>query len=305
MQLTSIDSVAHVETLNGPDADPSAPYDLLIEVPHGADERAHYDALASRMKSALPADLQVFFHVNTDIGAWDYGRRAAELVLASHSTARALLVRCLVPRTFVDTNRELVARDDLARGGLTGAMPPYITDPSDHALLNAMHTEYVNLIDAAYEAVCGGHGMALSPHTYGPYLLPIERIDEHIVEALRAAHAPAILPTLKVRAEIDLLTDTKDGARLADPTLTEAIAENLTGAGFEVARNASYCLLPGSQTHRQSVRYPGRVFCLEARRDLLVETYAPLDAMRVDPNEIERLAAPIATAMGAWLERRA
>ena len=304
MQLSSIESVAHVEVLSGAEADHDAPFDLLVEVPHGADERAHYDALFARMKSALPKDLQVFFHVNTDIGAWDYGRRVAELVIATAPRTRALLIRCLVPRTFVDSNRELVARDDLAKGGLTGATPPYITHPDDHALLNGMHTEYVALIDAAYAAVCGGQGIALTPHTYGPYLLPIERIDEHIVEALRAAHAPAVVPTLKVRAEIDLLTDTKDGERLADPALTEAVAENLTAAHFEVARNASYCLLPGSQTHRQSVRYPGRVFCLEARRDLLVETYAPLDAMRLDPSKIERLAAPIATAIRAWLAGR-
>jgi len=304
MQLSSIESVAYVEVLNGDESDRAAPFDLLIEVPHGADERAHYDALFARMKSVLPADLQVFFHVNTDIGAWDYGRRVAELVLAARPNARALLVRCLVPRTFVDTNRELVAQDLLATGGLTGATPPYILDTGDHALLNAMHTEYVTLIDAAYASVCSGTGMALSPHTYGPYLLPIERIDEHIVEALRAAHAPEVLPTLKVRAEIDLLTDTKEGERLADPVLTETIAQNLTSSGFEVARNASYCLLPGSQTHRQSVRYPGRVFCLEARRDLLVENYAPLDAMHIDPSKIERLAIPIATAIGSWLERR-
>lgn len=304
MQLSSIESVAHVEMMSGPEADLDGPFDLLIEVPHGADERSHYDALFARMKSALPADLQVFFHVNTDIGAWDYGRKVAELVIAKAPRTRALLIRCLVPRTFVDTNRELVAQDDLAKGGLTGATPPYIVDAEDHALLNAMHTEYVALIDAAYAAVCGGQGMALTPHTYGPYLLPIERIDAHIVEALRAAHAPATLPTLKVRAEIDLLTDTKEGERLSDPALTEAIAENLTTAHFEVARNASYCLLPGSQTHRQSVRYPGRVFCLEARRDLLVETYDPLDAMRVDPTKIERLAQPIAQAIGAWLAGR-
>jgi hypothetical protein len=304
MQLSSIESVAHVEVMNGADADTNAPFDLLIEVPHGADERTHYDALFARMKSALPKDLQVFFHVNTDIGAWDYGRKVAELVLAAAPRTRALLIRCLVPRTFVDTNRTLVARDDLAKGGLTGATPPYITDPADHALLNTLHTEYVNLIDAAYASICGAGGMALSPHTYGPYLLPIERIDEHIVDALRAAHEPAMVSTLKVRAEIDLLTDTKEGERLADPVLTDAIAQNLEGAGFQVARNASYCLLPGSQTHRQSVRYPGRVFCLEARRDLLVETYAPLDAMHIDPNEIERLAQPIAVAIHGWLARR-
>ncbi len=304
MSLRSIESVAHVEIAEGSAADPSAPFDLLIEVPHGADERAHYDALAARMKSALPEDLHVFFHVNTDIGAWDYGRRVAAIVTERAPSARVLLVRCLVPRTFVDTNREIVAEDQLGKGGLTGATPPYVVHDDDHALLGELHGAYVALIDAAYESVCGARGMALSPHTYGPYLLPIERIDEHIVEALRAAHAPAMLPTLKVRAEIDLLTDTKEGTRLADAALIEDVAARLSEAGFSVARNESYCLLPGSQTYRQSSRYPDRVFCLEVRRDLLVETYAPTDAMRVDPNKIERLAQPLATAVLGWLGSR-
>lgn len=300
----SIEGVASVETLSGTAADPSQPPELLVEVPHGADERAHYDLLRSRLRSALPEHLEYFFHTNTDIGAWDYGRRVAEAVLAARPTARAMIVRCLVPRTFVDANRELTAQDELKAGGLTGAIAPYIDHPDDLSLLHGLHARYVALIDAAYQQVCGRGGMALTPHTYGPYVLPIAKIDADIVRNLEKAHAPETLPSLAVRPEIDLLTDTKENERLADPQLTDEVATGLREAGFRVAMNEAYRLVPGSQTYRVSRRFPQQVFCLEVRRDLLVEQYTPFAPMRVDPERSAAVARPLARAITRWLERR-
>ena len=68
--------VVDVEIVRGARARPDAPPDLLVEVPHGADRRAHYDALRARLRGDLPADLHAFFHVNTDVGAWQLGRRS-------------------------------------------------------------------------------------------------------------------------------------------------------------------------------------------------------------------------------------
>lgn len=294
----SIEGVAEVETMGE-----AGPPDLLVEVPHGADQRTHYDALAAQMKSALPADLFKFFHANTDIGAWAYGRAVAEQVLAARPGRRALLVRCLIPRTLIDANREVAAADSLATGGLTGAVPPYVDHPDDLRLLHSLHARYVALIDSAYDAACAD-GMALSPHTYGPYLLPIAKIDHQIVEHLVAAHAPDVLPTLGVRAEVDLLTDTAEGQQLSDLTLTDEVESGLRGAGLEVVRNGSYRLLPGSQTFRQSARHPGRVLCLEVRRDRLVERYTALEPMTLDASSVERVARPIASAIDGWLTAR-
>jgi hypothetical protein len=297
MELCSIPGVVHVEVLRGPRAARGAPPDLLVEVPHGADERDHYDALHAQLHSPLPARLHGFFHANTDIGAWAYGRRAASRLVEARPETSALVVRCLVPRTFVDTNRELATADDLARGGLTAAMPPYVTDARDQALLNRLHGDYVGVIEAAYEQTCGAGGLALSPHTYGPYVLPIAKIDDTIVTQLEAAHAPGTIETLPVRPEIDLLADTKEGECLADPALVLDVQRRLEDVGYSVARSRTYQLLPGSQTHRLSRRYPGRVLCLEVRRDLLVRQYTALTEMEVDPAEVERLAAPLAAAL--------
>jgi predicted N-formylglutamate amidohydrolase len=294
----SIEGVAQVETMGDP-----GPPDLLVEVPHGADERSHFDALAGRMTGALPADLFKFFHANTDIGAWAYGRAVAERVMAARPSRRVLLVRCLIPRTLIDANREVAAPDALATGGLTGAVPPYVEDERDLRLLHGLHARYVELIDAAYDAACHT-GMALSPHTYGPYVLPIAKIDHRIVESLIAAHAPDVLPTLGVRAEVDLLTDTAEGEQLSDPGLTDAVEAGLSAAGLAVVRNGSYRLLPGSQTYRQSARHRGRVLCLEVRRDRLVERYTALEPMNVDPTSVARVAEPLAAAIDGWLGAR-
>jgi hypothetical protein len=297
MSIRSIPGVADVEAMRGARAAEGAPFDLLVEVPHGADERAHYDALAARLVSPLPERLHGFFHANTDIGAWAYGRFVAERVVEALPTASVLLVRCLLPRTFVDANRELATADDLAKGGLTGAMPPYVTDPADQALLHRLHREYVALIDEAYEAVCARGGLALSPHTYGPYVLPIAKIDDTIVAQLEALHAPGTRETLAVRPEIDLLADTKEGECLADPTLVTDVKRRLEASGYAVERSKTYQLLPGSQTFRLSRRYHGRVLCLEVRRDLLVRDYTALTAMAVDDAKVARLGAPLGEAI--------
>ncbi|MBM4283303.1 MAG: hypothetical protein FJ137_22015, partial [Deltaproteobacteria bacterium] len=50
-----IPGVVDVELLSGAQASPSTSPSLLVEVPHGACRRVHYDALRARMKGDLPA----------------------------------------------------------------------------------------------------------------------------------------------------------------------------------------------------------------------------------------------------------
>ncbi len=293
----------HLERLDGPDADPAATPCLLVEVPHGADRRAHYDALRSRLVGDLPADLHVFFHVNTDIGAWDYGRRVAERLVEERPDRSALLVRCLVPRTFIDTNRLENAKDGLASGGLTAGVAPYVRHPDDVALLSSLHRAYVELVERAYDLVCGGGGFALNPHTYGPRTIGVARIDDSIVEALRAAHEPEAWAGWPVRPEIDLITRTAEGVRYAPEGLPERLVEAYTAMGLTAVEGGAYTLHPATQGYRWSTRYPEQVLCLELRRDLLVERYTPFDEMRVDPARVDGLVTPLVDAIGGWLAR--
>jgi predicted N-formylglutamate amidohydrolase len=301
--LQSIDSIALVERIVGPKADPTATPRLLVEVPHGADRRAHYDALKARMVGDLPEDLHVFFHVNTDVGAWQYGRRVAEQVIAAQPDASALLVRCLVPRTFVDLNRTVDATDQLATGGVTSAIPSYVEDPADVALLRTMHRTYEALIERAYAFVCDAGGFALTPHTYGPRSLPIAKVDRDIVVALRKAYDGGA-DTMPLRPEVDLITKAKDGTPYAPRSVVDDVMAGLRENGLEVIENTTYCLVPSTQTWRFATRYPDQVLCLEVRRDLLVEQYLPFEEMVVVPERIERVATPIAAALSRWLESR-
>lgn len=303
--IESIDSIAFVERILGPKADPSAPPRLLVEVPHGADRRAHYEALRARMVGDLPKDLHCFFHVNTDVGAWQYGRRVAEQVIAARPDTSALLVRCLVPRTFVDLNRIVDAPDQLATSGMTSAIPSYVEEPADVSLLRSMHRSYEALIERAYALVCDAGGFALTPHTYGPRSLPIARVDREIVTALRLAHAPGVTDTHPLRPEVDFITKTKEGVLYAPQKVVEEVVAGLRASGLEVMENQTYCLTPSTQTWRWSSRYPEQVLCLEVRRDLLVEAYLPFDEMTPAPEKVERVATPIAAAITRWLATRA
>jgi len=302
--LESLAGVAQVERIDGPGADPSARPCLLVEVPHGADRRAHYDALRSRLVGDLPEELHVFFHVNTDVGAYDYGRRVAERVVAAAPGRSALVVRCVIPRTFVDANRLETATDDLSKSGLTAGVAPYVRHPDDLAILLELHRAYVRLVAHAYELVCGSGGFALSPHTYGPRTMGIASIDDSIVAALRHAHEPEVWATWPVRPEIDLITRDADGVRHAPADVADEVLAAYRALGLEAVDSKTYTFHPSTQGWRWAERFADRFLCLEVRRDLLVEAYTPFEEMRVVPAAADRIAAPLADAIDGWLGRR-
>jgi hypothetical protein len=303
-ELGSIEGVAFVERLDGTAADPSLPPTLLVEVPHGADRRAHYDALRARLVGDLPDDLHLFFHANTDMGAFDYGRRVAERLVERAPARSALLVRCLVPRTFIDTNRLAEAEDELGKGGLTAGLAPYVRHPDDRALLLELHRRYVALAERAYALVCGSGGFALSPHTYGPRSMGIAKVDDQIARALRDAYAPGTWESWPLRPEIDILTRDADGAEHAPAGMTDALLARYAEAGFEAKVCATYVLHPSTQGFRFITRHPERVLTLEVRRDLLVDAFDLFAELTPRPDRVDRVAAPLAQVIDDWLRTR-
>ncbi|MEM9694813.1 MAG: hypothetical protein AAGA56_19855 [Myxococcota bacterium] len=295
--LQSLAGIADVAWLGRKDAPPSRT--LLVEVPHGADELAHFAHLAAQMEGPLPASLEVFFFANTDRGAYAYGRRTAELLLEQGTVDRALIVRCLIPRTLVDANRLIDSEDHLAEGGLTGAIPAYIEHPGDRRRLRDLHRRYVELADRAYDAVCGGGGLALCPHTYGPRSMGIARVDAHIVAALRDAYAPGTWESWPLRPEVDLITSDTEGRYLADRALAARVLKAFADLGWPAIDGGTYKLHPQTTGARYCERYPGRVLCLEIRRDLLVVKFDLLSAVELDVNAVERAARALASAYRA------
>ncbi|HEU4420749.1 MAG TPA: N-formylglutamate amidohydrolase [Planctomycetota bacterium] len=298
-----IAGVCDVEVLRGATADPGAPPDVLFEVSHGATRSSHFDDLRGQLRSDYAADLRDFFFVNTDVGAPEVARAVARRIVQAAPRRSALVVRCLLPRTFVDCNRR-VDRDTIPAasrpGEMTPGLPPWIREPADRELLLLRYFAYRDVVTAAFEKVCGNGGLDLFVHTYAPRSVDVP-IDENIVANLHAAWAPDRVQTWPLRADVDLITHDPDGRLLASPLLAQRAAAELTAAGFEVKHNATYALHPVTLAHAFAERYAEATLCFEVRRDLLVARFTPFQEMIPEPARVERVATPLAAAVLAAL----
>lgn len=274
MSVASIPEVAEVVELAGPAAG-SAPPRLLVEVPHGADRRTHFDALAARLRSDLPRGLVDFFHANTDEGAWELGLAAAHAAVLACPTLRVRLIRCLVPRTFIDCNRVLDGDPAAHGGGVTAGLPVYVDHPADQRLLRELHGQYAELVDVACAEVVGEDGLVLVPHTYAPRTVGIAAVERDIVEKMHWAWHPDRVHDWPLRPEVDLITRDAGGRCLAPPGLVPAVQAGLGALGLTVEEGGTYWLHPATRAAELSARHPERLFCLEVRRDVLMPDWQP------------------------------
>ncbi len=267
--------------------------DLAIEVPHGATSLAEYRGLRARLQGALPDDLEAFFCVNTDAGAPEVARALAERRAARGRGT--LIVRCRVPRTFVDCNRELdPARPPAQVGGITPGMAPYIRDPADRELLFDLHRRYLEATAAALEPVMAAGGRALLLHTYAPRSVDVV-VDDQIVPALRAAWAePERWP---LRPEADLIGQLPDGRWDVPAEDRGAMVRAFAEEGLQLTLGATYPLHPVTVAHRWAARWPGRVRCVELRRDLLADPWRPFDEQRISGAAAQRFARALQRAL--------
>ena len=295
--IESIEGICEV-TRHGPsDAAP----ELLIEIPHGAVDRAEFDALRRRLRGPFPDELEAFFFVNTDIGAPEAARHIARSLADG---CRVVLLRSLVPRTFVDCNRVLDDGPPVAPGQLTPGLPQYVTHDGDGTLLRSLHGQYQSMADRAYAAVCGAGGLALTLHPYAPRSVGISTVDDGIVRALRAAYEPDTYRRWPVRPPVDVIDETDDGRCLAPRDVVDVMLERYAAAGIEARRNATYRLHAGSMGHRLSLRYPGQCLCVELNRGELGDPFVPFRPVTISPTAVARMADPIASALSAGIESR-
>ncbi len=300
----SIDDVCEVTVFPGAGAAADAPPDLLIEIPHGATRRRDYDAIRSRLTSRLPERLEQFFFVNTDVGAPECAAEIARRLAASEASRgfTVLVVRALIPRTFIDCNR--VADPGAGSPALTPLLPQYITDAADVALLRRLFDAYTEVAVAAYERVVARGGLGLILHSCAPRSVRVDAIDDDIVGTLRRAYEPGVYERWPERPPVEIISETGDGESLAPPRLVEAIRERFAGIGIEVAANVSYKLDTASMGYVHSARYPERVLCMELNRALLADPFSPFEEMRIGVAKVRRLSGPIAEACGEWLGAR-
>lgn len=299
--FASVPRVCDATPVRGSSARAESPPDLVIEVPHGATRAAHFDALRAELSGPFPDGLRDFFFVNTDVGAPEVAVRVAERFVASDPRRSALVLRCLVPRTFIDCNRAIDASTrpaSSAAGGVTPGIAEYVRDADDLRLLFARYSAYRDLTTRAIDAACGGGGLALMLHSYAPRSIDVP-VDDRIVERLRAEYRPENLAKWPLRAEVDLITRAPDGRRLAGDAVVAAVQGALDRAGLRHAEGAAYALHPSTLAALHAERHPGRTLCVEMRRDLIVPEFTPFAEMTADPAKADRLAAPLAEALSA------
>ena len=297
----SIESVCEVFRFGG-----DGPADLLIELPHGATEREHFDAVAARVASPLPARLEQFFHVNTDFGVPELAREvAARLTGAARkaSVKGVVIVRALVPRTFIDLNREIAAS---AASGMTPGLPPYITEARDQQMLVSLYQQYHAAVAKLYRETCSakdGGGLAVALHSYAPRSVEVA-VDADIVTALREAYQPEAYARWTQRPGVDFITQDAAGNDLAPTGLVAELRAAYGGLGLATGENATYHLHPATMGYRYALAHPGQVLCAEFRRDLLGAPWGPFTPSPVGSRKVARLARPLAEALARRLAPR-
>ena len=266
--------------------------DLVIEVPHGATRTADFTALAARLTSRLPDGLVDFFHVNTDAGAPELALAVADLLAPARTVA---VLRCLVPRTFIDCNRRLDASpEDFRAGKVTPGLMPWITTPEDRALLRGLYDRYTAAVRAAFAPDTA----ILLLHSYAPRSVDVE-VDADIVTNLRRAYQPAIEPTWPLRPELDVIARAPDGTDHAPPAVIAALRAALPDV--TIGDSATYPLHPSTLAYHHVIERPGRAVCIEVRRDLLADPFEPFAQMRIGAVKVERMArALVAGVQHFW-----
>jgi N-formylglutamate amidohydrolase len=299
MPPVSIPGILDVALIRGTHAAPDAPPDLVIEVPHGATATADFTALAKQLTSPLPDDLVAFFHVNTDAGAPELAMAIAERFVADEPARVVCVLRCRIPRTFIDCNRRIgAAPHEFQTGKLTPGLMPWITTAEDRARLRAAHERYVACVREAIAALAAD-GALLLLHSYAPRTVDVE-VDLDIVASLRRAYQPDREPSWPLRPEVDVIGRALDGTSLAPAAVVETLRTELAPLGIAPADSATYPLHPGTLAHDHVVARPGRALCVEVRRDLLADPFEPFAEMRIAAAKVDRLAGPIARALRRW-----
>jgi hypothetical protein len=275
---------------------------LFIEVPHGATRKSDYDAVFAKLKSTqLPAQLEHFFFVNTDIGAPEGAAWLGKNLSAQG--INVVVARCLLPRTFIDTNRVIApVQDGKVVDGLTPAVPGYVDSKEDVSWLTAQHARYHEVVSSAYQEICrGADGLALQLHSYSPRSVSIEKTDGSIVDQLHAAYVPEVYAKWPERPPIDIISALSDGSFRAAPKLVEALLAEYAKAGIAAKENGTYHLHTIAMGYEYAKAFPQQVLCVELNRGLVAEPFVPFGVSPISEAKVEKMVAPIGRVLAAAL----
>lgn len=274
---------------------------LFIEVPHGATRKSDYDSVVSKLKSTLPEQLEHFFFVNTDIGAPEGAAWLGRTLCAQG--INVVVARCLIPRTFIDTNRVIApAEGGKLVGGMTPAVPGYIDSAEDAQWLTAQHARYHQVVDQLYQEVCrGADGLALQLHSYSPRSVSIEKTDGNIVSALHAAYVPEVYAKWPERPAVDVICATEDGSFRSAPKLVAAVLAAYAQEGIGAKENGTYHLHPVAMGFVYAQAYPQQVVCVELNRGLVADPFIPFGVSPISEAKVAKMVAPLGRALASTL----
>ena len=120
---------------------------LLIELPHGATNTAHFQRYRDFLLGSFPDQLEDFFHVNTDIGTPECAAEIAAAYVKIFPSRRVRIIRCHIPRTFIDCNRVIDAQPDaFQQGKVTPGIPSYVTNQQDQQWLQEQYYKYHSIV---------------------------------------------------------------------------------------------------------------------------------------------------------------
>ena len=295
MIVRSIPRVVDIHRIGGSACAASTPPSWLIEVPHGATETADFDELAARLVSPLPPGLVDFFHVNTDVGAFELGLATAEHLVTAAPNCCVVIIRSRIPRTFIDCNRRIDAPPEAFReGSVTPGLMPWITAADDRVLLRDRYDQYVATVGAECELAPAAGVLLL--HSYAPRTVGVE-VDGDIVASLRRAYEPAIQATWPLRPELDVIARDAAGHSYAPAHAVAALRTGVSAFGWTVGDSLTYPLHPSTLAWDHVMARPGRTLCVEVRRDLLADPFDPFVHMHISADKVDRLARPLAAAV--------
>ncbi|MEL6178029.1 MAG: hypothetical protein AAFS10_03705 [Myxococcota bacterium] len=296
----SIPNIVDIHTIRSEAASEDAAPDLLIEVPHGATATADFEALAAQLVSPLPGDLVDFFHVNTDVGAFELAIATAQHLTTQRPYRTVVIVRCRIPRTFIDCNRRIGAKPEaFAEGRVTPGLMPWITAPHDHHLLRQRYEAYIATVRGTTARLRPGAGVLLL-HTYAPYSVAVEAVDANIAANMRRAYQPDTVETWPRRPELDVISRDIEGRDHAPTAVVDALRTGVAPLGWTVGDSVTYPMHPSTMAWDHVIARPGLTLCLEVRRDLLADPFDPFAEMHIGTDKLDRLAAPLAAAIADW-----
>jgi hypothetical protein len=136
-------------------------------------------------------------------------------------------------------------------------------------------------------------------HTYAPRTVGVE-VDMHIVEHLHRAYQPEAYAGWPARPEMDVIGRAADGVLHAPAAVIDALRDELAARAMTLGDSQTYRLHPSTLGWEHAMRRPGRVLCLEVRRDLFVERFEPFAEARIDRERVARLGEMVTRALRRW-----